>query len=130
VSKSERIRELLQTTDHSTGEIADIVGCRIEYVRVVRQRMKGNCASTRWRKNNRDLQNERRRIRYESDPEFRERMKKAWRDHYVKNRQRYIKYSAEYRAKKYTEDPEYREKIKAYRRDLYARKKAEREART
>ena len=78
MTKAERIRQLYRS-GRTTREIADLVGCKPEYVRVVaRQRASGHASvhDKRWKEANRDkvrkTQANYMRKRYNSDPKFRE----------------------------------------------------------
>ena len=78
ISKADRIRSLLKQ-GYSTKVIADIVGCRDEYVRAVRQRTDedGNPitgkACLAWQHANREKRRLRNKERYHTDPEYRAR---------------------------------------------------------
>ena len=94
MTKAQRIRELYKTGQYTTVQIADVVGCRPEYVRVVaRQRpASGGMSETerRWRLANaeryaewrREYAREYQRSRYRNDPEFRAKGNERWRKWY------------------------------------------------
>lgn len=95
MTKSDQIRQLYDGV-RTTREIAEIVGCLPEYVRVVARQKRA--ANTRYAKR-----------RYHSDPEFRAKI---------------IARNAAYLMRRYREDPEYRARLLAYKRDWW-RKRAE-----
>jgi hypothetical protein len=100
VTKAECIRELYKTGEYTTAQIADVVGCREEYVRAVRQRTnesgqpqctpadtayyKRRGADPNYRKWRSDLQCE----QYHNNPKYRERQLAACRKWYAKSRKR------------------------------------------
>ena len=45
MTKAERIRALYEIGEYTTREIADVIGCRTEYVRVVARQRKGGSFS-------------------------------------------------------------------------------------
>lgn len=93
VTKSDRIIDLLATTDLTREQIAARIGCLPAYVRVVEQRLaaeRGNGPQDRWHLRNSDKRREDMRIymrkRYRTDPEFRDKKLVRSRLYYRKKR--------------------------------------------
>ena len=100
MSKSERIRELLATTDKTRAEIAEEVGRLQEYVRVVEQRLlkaDGTTPDRRWKQRHRERdrasQADYQRRRYHRDPEFRAKALESGRRYYANNREARLAYA-------------------------------------
>ena len=91
-TKTDTIKALLEAGDLTRKEIAARVGCLPAYVRVVQQRLNGNCAARRWRARNLDRERFRCRRcnkeRYATDLEYRERCKASARRRYQERKAR------------------------------------------
>mgnify|MGYP003476076950 CR=1 FL=1 len=107
MSKAERIRDLLATTDKTRAEIAADVGCLQEYVRVVEQRLLrigGQSPEQRWVQRNPgkalEAQASYKRRRYARDPAYRAKkveQNRKWRE---RNTDYYRAHQREYARRK------------------------------
>ena len=98
-TKSDRILALLEHTEMTRAQIARDVGCLPAYVRVVEQRLAGNCAAQRWLERNPEYYQKAldyKRVRYATDPEFRERK---------------LDSDVRYKRERYRSDPEFRQRV-------------------
>lgn len=93
MSKAEKIRHFLETTDKTNQEIAEDVGCLDAYVRVVQARLLhgGQTPSDyAWRENNKERYDAQRsayaKHRYQTDPDFMERVLAANKARYARKK--------------------------------------------
>lgn len=107
MTKTDQIKKLFSTTELTYQQIADQVGCRVEYVRVIQQRMLGGGESAgdkKYRPKKLLKMKEHFERRYYGDPEYRARC---------------VERATQYQRNRYREDADYRELKKARARANY-----------